>query len=182
MMVSVSMIYFARLSLASLAHKEKRPEGFDAYKMPKWWTFYRPLDNVVTSLLYDTFIFLSNLLIVFQDRGVNDMVVDVLALEFFTIIDDEFKTALLDYDSDFLFNMVSSAPATEMLGPQRFSGDLRHVAEDPEKGRGTVQDTACAPIRAVISVIRLICRIGGPLCAFVMIFYGPYCLGAPASD
>ena len=179
-MVSVSMIYFSRLSLASMAHKEIRPEGFDAYNMPKWWTVFRPLDNIVIFLLYNTLVFLTNLLVVFLDRDVNDMVVDILALEFFTVIDDQFKTAVIDMDTKFFANMQSSAPVMEMLGPQRYSGDHDHdhVAEDPERCLDTVQDIAGPPILAVLSLIRLVCRIGGPLFAFVMIFYGPYCLGA----
>ena len=40
-MISVAMIYFARLSLTSLSHKEEMPVAFEAYKMPKWWGTYR---------------------------------------------------------------------------------------------------------------------------------------------
>lgn len=40
-MVSVAMIYFGRLSLTALSHKEELPVAFEAYKMPKWWRAYR---------------------------------------------------------------------------------------------------------------------------------------------
>lgn len=43
------------------------------------------------------------------------MVIDVLALEFFTMLDDEFKVALLKYDSTMLYDMVV---LPENLGPQ----------------------------------------------------------------
>lgn len=66
-------------------------------------------DLVVTSLFYDTGIFMVNLLIVFSDAVPESMVVDVLALEFFTLIDDEFKTALLQYDDSFLDDMLLPA-------------------------------------------------------------------------
>ena len=105
------------------------------------------------------------------------MVVDVLALEFFTIIDDEFKTMVLEYDDEFLFNMVSSAPPTEMQDPQRTSGRLN----DGRDGTWSdaVHEAAFTPIRIVLYIVRAVCRIGGPLFALFMIFYGPYCLGAP---
>lgn len=80
---------------------------------------------MVTSLLYDTFIFLANLLVVFQDRAVEQMIVDVLALEFFTLIDDEFKAAVIEYDSTFLYEMLKT-PATnpsELPGPRRHADD-----------------------------------------------------------
>lgn len=40
-MVSVAMIYFGRLSLTALSHKEELPVAFEAYRMPKWWRAYR---------------------------------------------------------------------------------------------------------------------------------------------
>lgn len=45
-MCSVAMIYFARLALASLAHKQALPQEFKAYNMPRWWGFYRNLGEV----------------------------------------------------------------------------------------------------------------------------------------
>lgn len=63
---------------------------------------------MVTSLFYDTGILLTNLLIVFEDANVVDMVIDVLALEFFTYIDDEFKRVLIGYDDSFLDEMLIS--------------------------------------------------------------------------
>lgn len=123
-MGSVALIYFARLSLAALSHKQQLPAEFAHYKIPKWWGIYRHTDLVVTSLLYDTFIFLANLLVVFQDRAVEQMIVDVLALEFFTLIDDEFKAAVLEYDSTFLYDMLIPPPGpSELSGPQRQPDD-----------------------------------------------------------
>lgn len=40
-MASVAMIYFARLSLAALSHKQKIPAEFARYNIPKWWSVYR---------------------------------------------------------------------------------------------------------------------------------------------
>lgn len=79
----------------------------------------------MTSLLYDTFIFLANLLVVFQDRAVEQMIVDVLALEFFTLIDDEFKAAVIEYDSTFLYEMLktSTTNPSELPGPRRHADD-----------------------------------------------------------
>lgn len=109
LMSSVAMIYFARLTISALSHEQRLPKVFEAYNMPKWWGFYRNMDLVVTSLFYDTGIFMVNLLIVFSDAVPESMVVDVLALEFFTLIDDEFKTALLQYDDSFLDDMLLPA-------------------------------------------------------------------------
>lgn len=122
-----------------------------------------PTDLVVTSLMYDTFIFLANLVIVFRDRDVEEMIVDVLALEFFTIIDDEFKSALLAFDSSFLRDIAAVTPSTD-------------AHEDCCDVAGCV---VCAPFKGALLIVRAVCRIGGPLCAFIMIFYGPICLGAP---
>ena len=113
--------------------------------------------------MYDTFIFLANLLIVFQDRRVEQMVVDVLALEFFTIIDDEFKSALIAFDSSFMRDIVTATQSPETH--EDCCDVMGHVLVSPLKG--------------VLLVARAICRIGGPLCAFIMIFYGPICLGSP---
>ena len=183
-------------------------------------------DLIVTSLLYDTFIFLANLLVVFQDRAVDQMIVDVLALEFFTLIDDEFKAAVIEYDSTFLYGMIKqttgpTAPA-ELAGPQRHADDytvrsssymnppirrtpltaplydtsegddVESRQQSAEVRRGsTGNDTAEAradeafcnvlivPLRFCLLVVRFICRMGGPICAFIMIFYGPVCLGSP---
>lgn len=43
LMSSVAMIYFARLFLAALAHRQNRPQEFEEYRMPKWWGMYRHL-------------------------------------------------------------------------------------------------------------------------------------------
>lgn len=177
------------------------------------------VDLVVTSLLYDTFIFLANLLVVFQDRAVEQMVVDVLALEFFTLIDDEFKAAVIEYDSTFLYEMLRPPPGpSELPGPRRHADDytvrsasymdppvrrapLTEALFDPtedggESGpsstsRGTAPrhdpeaygDLACAvvvaPLKLALLIVRAVCRICGPLIAFIAIFYGPYCLGPP---
>lgn len=180
---------------------------------------------MVTSLLYDTFIFLANLLVVFQDRAVEQMVVDVLALEFFTLIDDEFKAAVIEYDSTILYEMLKPplliGSPSALPGPQRHADDytvrsssymdppvrrapLTEALYDPTEdeeggergrsgatGRGTAsmddpdtcEDVACAvvvaPLKVALLIIRAACRIGGPLIAFVVIFYGPFCLGAP---
>lgn len=171
-------------------------------------------DLVVTSLLYDTFIFLANLLIVFQDRAVNQMVVDVLALEFFTLIDDEFKATVLEYDSTFLDDMLYVEAPSEVMGPARageyvapssswmpphqprsalaealFEPGGVDQAEDrsPSAGTDTDPKTCCdrsvgallAPFKAVLLIVRVVCRVGGPLLAFLAIFYGPVCLGPP---
>lgn len=48
-----------------------------------------------------------NLFLVFQDGAVDDMIIDVLALGFFTLLDDEFKGAILEYDSDLLVDLTS---------------------------------------------------------------------------
>lgn len=129
------------------------------------WHHHRTLaDLIVTWLVYDTFIFLANLLIVFEDQRVEQMVVDVLALEFFTIIDDEFKSALIAFDSSFL-------------------RDIATATQSPEAGHDDCCDVAWhvvgSPLKGVLLIARAICRVGGPLCAFVMIFYGPICLGSP---
>lgn len=153
-------------------------------------------DLILTSLLYDTFIYLANLLIVFQDGRVSDMVVDVLALEFFTLIDDEFKNVLLEYDSSFLSEMVVTARPAELLGPQRESQEYAwytaetvggHPPPPPPHAVTDNPDTCCdlaekvvlSPIMLALLIVRAACRIGGPICAFVMIFYGPICLGPP---
>lgn len=120
-------------------------------------------DLIVTWLMYDTFIFLANLLIVFQDRRVEEMVVDVLALEFFTIIDDEFKSALIAFDSGFLRDIAAATQSPE--AHDDCCDVARHVVG--------------SPLKLVLLVARAVCRVGGPLCAFVMIFYGPICLGSP---
>lgn len=110
------------------------------------------------------------------------MVVDVLALEFFTVIDDEFKTAVIAFDSSFLDEMVKM-PLLEMSGPQRGLERTGFCyAEEPSQ---TCCDTAgnavVYPLKGLLLAIRAICRIGGPFCAFAMIFYGPVCLGAPVA-
>lgn len=38
---SVALIYTARLVLYALTHTLEVPEGFNAFKMPKWWRIYR---------------------------------------------------------------------------------------------------------------------------------------------
>lgn len=40
-MASVAMIYFARLSMVALSHKQKLPAEFSRYNIPKWWGIYR---------------------------------------------------------------------------------------------------------------------------------------------
>lgn len=170
-------------------------------------------DLVVTSLVYDTFIFLANLFIVFMDGNVSTMVVDILALEFFTKIDDEFKTALLDYDSTILYDMTMSGRPSESSGPQRHQrevhsatmipplaeaffvpggsaepgGDRRVATGEGLRGRGgdhktccdVAGDVACFPFKVLLLILRACCLIVGPLIAFLMIFYGPVCLGMP---
>lgn len=146
-------------------------------------------DLVLESLFYDTAIFMFNLFIVFQDRDVANMVVDVLALEFFTMIDDEFKTALLNYDSSFLDDMLVGA---RQDGGSK--GEREAIAAAAEEGRilpenkGRNKSTCCAdaartaivwPLIAVLRIVRLICLFVGPMFAFFMVFYGPYCLGLP---
>lgn len=179
-------------------------------------------DLVLTSLLYDTGIFMANLLIVFDDAKVVDMVVDVLALEFFTLIDDEFKRILIDYDDSFLDDMlivpsseprrrpVSVAPGTDPghgtkyserssswkpgpVGGSALTQALFNAADDPEAGPTPRQPRAgprdggdegvCTTgfiwlIMLPLQIIRLTCRIAGPLFAAVMMVYGPYCLAA----
>lgn len=54
-----------------------------------------------------------------MSQAVPDMVFNVLALEFFTLIDDEFKTAMLEYDCTFLDSMLVEAAPLEVAGPQR---------------------------------------------------------------
>ena len=142
---------------------------------------------MVESLLYDTAIYMFNLFIVFQDRSVGDMIVDVLALEFFTMIDDEFKVALLNFDSSFLEDMVIEAAADGC-----YVGSVSEI----ENGRGEdyvdekkdEREPPCAaivsklvlvPLEATLQGVRMICRFVGPLFAGVMVFYGPYCLGMP---
>eukprot|EP00752_Nemacystus_decipiens_P007138 g6391.t1 len=196
---SVALIYTARLTVYSLSHTLDVPEEFNSFKMPKWWTIYRKLDLVVESLLYDTTIFMFNLFIVFQDRSVGDMIVDVLALEFFTMIDDEFKVALLKFDSSFLEDMVIEAvvdgcyvgsESTLEDGGGRGVRGVGGAADDYAGGKkdemrdgGTrssaVHKFVVVPLEAALHVIRTFCRVIGPAFSSVMIVYGPYCLGMP---
>lgn len=156
-----------------------------------------PADLVVESLLYDTTIYVFNLFIVFQDRNVGDMIVDVLALEFFTTIDDEFKGAVLKYESAFLDDMVTeaiedgcyagSACSLEDGGREadavRVSTKGGGGEEEEEEGKGAcaaaVTKVVVPPLEAVLHGIRAFCRIAGPFFSCVMIVYGPYCLGTP---
>lgn len=67
-------------------------------------------DVMLESLYYDTTIFMF---IVFQARNLEGMIVYVLALELFTMIDDEVKAVLLNYDSSFLGDLlVDGKPIT----------------------------------------------------------------------
>lgn len=133
---------------------------------------------MLESLLYDTAIFMFNLYIVFQDRSVADMIVDVLALEFFTMIDDEFKCALLKLDISFLDDMVvgiqpSSTSAAAFL--EEGGGDSK---ESGVGGCGAAMEQVGQPVlETLLRAIRMFCRIVGPVFAFFMIFVGPYCLG-----
>lgn len=160
--------------------------------------------------------------IVFQDRRVPDMIVDVLALEFFSMIDDRFKAAVIGYDSTLLYDTIRgkatpdevpglrqvdeggeytkrssswmpSAVVASPLTAKLFSPDVISETGGGQQERVslTVQDTKtccggrvevlCLPVEVTLLVIRTICRFGGPLCAFVVIFYGPLCLGKATS-
>jgi len=133
--------------------------------------------------VYDTAIFMFNLYIVFQDRSVADMIVDVLALEFFTMIDDEFKRAVLKFDISFLDDMVigvqpSSTSATALLE----EGEVLEGGDDAKKngagGCGAAMEQVGKPfLETILRAVRMFCRIVGPVFAFFMIFVGPYCLG-----
>ena len=140
-----------------------------------------------------------NLFIVFQDRSVGDMIVDVLALEFFTMIDDEFKVALLNFDCSFLEDMVIEAvedgcyvgSASTLEDGHGGGGGGGGGGEDDDYRDGNKNETregACAsvvrtffvtPLEAALHGIRMVCRVIGPAFSCVMIFYGPYCLGMP---
>lgn len=150
------------------------------------------------------------------------MIVDVLALEFFTMIDDGFKAAVIGYDSTFLYDAIKAkATPNEVLGlrpvdaggeytkrssswmsPSMIESPLTAKLFSPdgvsqtsggqeEEVSQTVEDTRtcsgggvealCLPVEVTLLVIRTICRLGGPLCAFVVIFYGPLCLGKATS-
>lgn len=70
------------------------------------------------------------------------MVVDVLALEFFTLLDDEFKTAILQYDDSWLDDMLlppgnSSGGVVADRGPRRrgYSEKLSSWQPSPPGGR-----------------------------------------------
>lgn len=77
-----------------------------------------------------------NLLIVFSDAVPESMVVDVLALEFFTLIDDEFKTALLQYDDSFL---------DDMLLPTNYTAGGAVVEQAPQRGRYSERSSSWQP-------------------------------------
>lgn len=144
-------------------------------------------DLVVESLLYDTTIFVFNLFIVFQDRNVGDMIVDVLALEFFTMIDDEFKVAVLKLDSSFLDDMVIEASAdgcfvgSESRLEAGRGGEAVDTKKDEKQGAcaAAVTKVFIPPLEAALHGIRIFCRVAGPVFSCVMIVYGPYCLGLP---
>lgn len=147
-----------------------------------------PADLVVESLLYDTAIFLFNLFIVFQDRNVGDMVVDILALEFFTMIDDEFKNAVLNFDSSFLDDMVIEAIVDGCYVGSQSSLENGRGGGAVVDAKGNESEGACAavvtkvvilPLETVLHAIRTVCRIVGPVFSCIMIVYGPYCLGMP---
>lgn len=188
----------ARLALACRAHEHptwytnpvlwRKPTQSPATSPPPARPPARvPADLVVESLLYDTTIYIFNLFIVFQDRSVGDMIVDVLALEFFTTIDDEFKVALLKFDSSFLEDMVVEAAADGCYAGPTSSmedgrcADLVHGKNDEREGScaAVVGKVVVGPLEATLHGIRTICRVVGPVFAGVMIVYGPYCLGMP---
>lgn len=148
------------------------------------------------------------------------MIVDVLALEFFTTIDDQFKAAVIEYDSSFLYGIVLEKGSTKSGGAGRLEGGdyaarssswmpsavkaspLTEIifrpgdfSEEDNKRDEETAPSAVGPkpccdgasgafvvsIKATLFVVSTACRLGGPLCALLMIFYGPLCLGAPDS-
>ncbi len=130
--------------------------------------------------MYDTAIFMFNLFIVFQDRSVADMIVDVLALEFFTTIDDEFKSAVLKFDCSFLDDMVVGVqPSSTAAAVLLEEGDGASEGADDAKKSGAGGCVAAMEqvLETVLRAVRLLCRVVGPVFAFFMIFIGPYCLG-----
>lgn len=142
-----------------------------------------------------------NLFIVFQDGSVADMIVDVLALEFFTMIDDEFKAAVLRFDRlflgddrSFLDDMVvvgvrpppasspssASSPRAEGAGSGGEGGaDAGRKSGTAGCGAAAMGQVALPVLETVLGGVRTLCRVAGPAFAFFMIFFGPICLGMP---
>lgn len=55
-----------------------------------------PADIVITDTIYDTLVYMFNLSLIFFTESPLEMVLNTVAFEFFTIIDDEFKTVALE--------------------------------------------------------------------------------------
>lgn len=118
------------------------------------------------------------------------MIVDVLALEFFTTIDDEFKVALLKFDSSFLEEMLVEAvedgcyagSVSSLEDGRRADYHDENRGDEPEGGGAcgaAAHKAVVMPLEAALHGIRTICRVIGPVFSCVMIVYGPNCLGMP---
>jgi len=98
---AISVLYFVRVTsnfifCTSCLNPLDQREGIKRAGCNSWLLMLMSIDELF-SLTFDSAVYLTNMFIVFESDSVKDMVLNALAAEFLTAIDDEFKDRCLKY-------------------------------------------------------------------------------------